>query len=139
VSRGNFTFTWNGEAYTQDVKAALGEALIEGSVTLMNQMKSNISGPSPSKPGEFPGLDTGDLKSSVNFNILKGELRSKIGTHKKYGRWLEYGTSKMLPRPWVLRSFELAKNLIREKMMREAERALSERIAARANAGGKPA
>jgi hypothetical protein len=139
VSRGSFTFTWNGEAVAQDVKAAMAAALIAGSVELTAQMKDNIDGPSPSKPGAFPGLDTGALTSSVNFTPDLAALKSKVGTHYKYGRWLEYGTSKMLPRPWVLRSYEKAKHIIRRKMMEEAERALAKRAAARANTGGRAA
>lgn len=132
MSRGNFTFQWNGEAVAQDVKAAMREALIEGSVTLTREMRRNIAGPSPSKPGDFPGLDHGTLRSSVNFNLIPAEMKSKIGTHLKYGRWLEYGTSRMLARPWVLRSYELARALIHKKMTDEATRVLASKVASRA-------
>jgi hypothetical protein len=138
VSVGGYKFEWNGAAVQEDVKVAMREALVEGSVTLATAMRTNLNKQGPSKPGEFPGVDTRILVGSIDFRLDATQTRAKVGTHKKYGRWLEYGTSKMLPRPWVIRSFELAKGLIHKRMIDEADRVYAERQVARiqSNAGG---
>lgn len=58
----------------------------------------------PSRPGEPPRVDTGRLRSSITHEVvskLKG-IVGRVGTNVKYGRYLELGTSKMLPRPWLI-------------------------------------
>lgn len=66
-----------------------------------------------SAAGEPPALDTGRLRASIQFEIEEGarskksltvgSVRSKGtgGTLVEYGDYLEFGTSKMAPRPWV--------------------------------------
>jgi len=58
-----------------------------------------------SAPGEFPKTDTGDLVSNIIVkNRGKGaEVGSSAGA--PHGLFLEYGTSKMEPRPWLLPTF----------------------------------
>lgn len=91
MSRGNFTFTWNGEAVAQDVKAAMRDGLANGSQVLQRQMKRNLISKGPSTPGSFPAQgETGNLHQSITYN-LTSDTTSKVGTHLDYGRWLEYG------------------------------------------------
>jgi len=73
-----------------------------------------------SAPGEPPAVVTGDLKKSIMTNIIVekdtiiGEVGSGLSFNSKgeggvgvdYGPMLEYGTMKMLPRPWLRPSFE---------------------------------
>ena len=47
----------------------------------------------PSKPGNPPAVDTGTLRQSISHSI---EVKNP-----EYPKWLEYGTSKMAPRPWL--------------------------------------
>ena len=63
-----------------------------------------------SAPGEAPASDTGRLAGdSYPLNALKvGEveaiikgLNATVGTHLTYGRYLEYGTTRMAERPWL--------------------------------------
>ena len=66
-----------------------------------------------SAPGEPPAVDTGRLRASIHMEIEEGvrskktltvgSVRSKGtgGTLVEYGDYLEFGTSKMAPRPWV--------------------------------------
>lgn len=56
-----------------------------------------------SLPGEPPHVDTGRLRSSITHEVeetLFGII-GRVGTNVEYGRYLELGTSKMLPRPWL--------------------------------------
>ena len=60
-----------------------------------------------SAPGQYPMSDTGRLQSSIQFNMATpASLRGDVGTNIKYGLYLEFGTSTMAARPWLLPSFK---------------------------------
>jgi phage gpG-like protein len=65
-----------------------------------------------SAPGEYPASDTGRLASSVTM-ILPAAVAPKVtavvGTDVMYGKYLEFGTSRMAARPWLLPSWIKAK------------------------------
>jgi HK97 gp10 family phage protein len=69
-----------------------------------------------SKPGEPPAIDTGTLRASImseverhGSNVLgrvgpdveKIAAKAPVGTNVNYGYYLEIGTSKMAPRPYL--------------------------------------
>lgn len=58
----------------------------------------------PSNPGEAPRVQFGNLQKSVLMNVFESEMRVRIGVPKNtiYGFWLEVGTKKIKPRPWML-------------------------------------
>lgn len=63
-----------------------------------------------SSPGAYPATDTGRLVSSVRMILpTASSMAGEVGTAVKYGAWLEFGTSRMAARPWLLPSFERAK------------------------------
>lgn len=58
----------------------------------------------PSNPGEPPHIDTKTLHESITTETQRmpnGEVETRVGTNVAYGRYLEIGTSKMKPRPWL--------------------------------------
>lgn len=57
----------------------------------------------PSIPGEAPAPDTGNLMRSVTHDIeVSGEEAiGHVGSIAKYAPYLEYGTSKIKPRPFL--------------------------------------
>lgn len=56
----------------------------------------------PSKPGEPPHKQTGNLRRSVTYEVDARDLTARVGTNVTYGRHLELGTSRGLaPRPWL--------------------------------------
>jgi len=74
-----------------------------------------------SAPGEPPAQATGQLRQSIKGTV-EGEGRKvigKVGTDKKYGPMLEFGTRNMAARPWLKISFEKAlpkvKSILRRK------------------------
>lgn len=86
-------------------------------------------GHSPSNAGDYPAIDTGTLRRSISFEVEeKGDaVIGKVGStirNPAYPLFLEYGTSKMKPRPWLRPS--LIKNLdwIKERI----EKAIKEGI-----------
>ena len=54
-----------------------------------------------SPPGGYPGMRTGWLRMHVQQETDRVALVARVGTNVPYGRYLEFGTSKMLPRPWL--------------------------------------
>ena len=60
----------------------------------------------PSMPGNPPAPDTGNLRQSIRYEVHgEGkEVYGLVGSTQKdppYGAYLEYGTSKVEPRPWL--------------------------------------
>lgn len=67
-----------------------------------------------SAPGEPPAVDTGELRASVTHNVTgrvgkslpdpggsKTKVKDYVGTNLESGAYLEFGTSRMKPRPWL--------------------------------------
>ena len=59
-----------------------------------------------SAPGQYPASDTGRLAGSIKA-IISGTT-AIVGTNVAYGPMLEFGTSRMAARPWLLPSFKAA-------------------------------
>lgn len=84
--------------------------------------KANLS-PShtASAPGEAPATDTGTLAGSI-YHEKTGKTQVTIGSRLKYARYLEFGTTKIRPRPaWQPASVEGQK-----KLMKRVRKALGE-------------
>lgn len=56
---------------------------------------------SPSEPGEAPGVDTGTLKNSIHVENT-GRFKRAIAAGTDYAPHLEFGTSKMAARPFMM-------------------------------------
>jgi len=73
-----------------------------------------------SAPGQAPATDTGRLASSVNFK-REGPMSATVGSAVVYAAMLEFGTSRIDPRPaWVP-----ATEAVRPKFRQRLERALA--------------
>ncbi len=55
---------------------------------------------SPSKPGEIPHVDGGQLSMSI-FWDRRSKLVRRVGTPLEYGLWLQVGTRKMKARAYL--------------------------------------
>ena len=57
----------------------------------------------------YPRKDTNELSRSLRFTpATRAQLYSSVGTNLPYGEDLELGTNKMMPRPWLGRSYRSA-------------------------------
>jgi len=75
-----------------------------------------------SAPGEYPMSDTGNFASTIHAVYPSpGNLHGVVGTSDERGPWFEFGTSKMRPRPWLLRSFERAQIGLEQELKRRFE------------------
>lgn len=71
---------------------------------------------SASSPGRPPRVDTGALVNSIS---VKGKrLSYNVGSRSNapYGKWLEFGTSNILPRPWLFPAFMKVRGQLQGKI-----------------------
>lgn len=68
------------------------------------QAKINVS----KSPPEHPQIQTGRLRSSIIHQVISNpnEIITEIGTNVTYGKFLEFGTSRMPPYPWLFPAVE---------------------------------
>ena len=78
-----------------------------------------------SAPGQSPASDTGNLVSKI---IVKQKSRNRVNveSNANYSAYLEYGTSKMQPRPFMLPAFEKSKKPIINAVFKRVVRKIEE-------------
>jgi len=72
-----------------------------------------------SAPGQAPANWTGQLLRSIQIQKFKGI--SYVFVSAKYAEFLEFGTSKMRPRPFIIPAFIKTKRMIKETLKRIAK------------------
>ena len=80
-----------------------------------------------SAPGQAPASDTGNLVSKI---IVKQKTRNitNVESNANYSAFLEYGTSKMEARPFMLPAFEKSKKPILDATFTRVVRKIEEII-----------
>lgn len=114
--------SWDGPAIEAKTYDAVEKALLAAGSVVQVQMRTNISAAKgPSTPGQFPGWQTRTLANSVTVERMTPN-RVRMGSKVFYGKYLEYGVPPygvkthggghpgMAARPWVVRSFFMAKD-----------------------------
>lgn len=78
----------------------------EGVAEAMRQ-KVGIEGHGvPSKPGQYPRKQSGDLQDSIHVVEYPAEMIARVVIGVEYARYLEEGSAKMQPRPFIYRTFQ---------------------------------
>lgn len=98
----NRTLKLCSEKIRGDILQSMTETPRNNDVTYYSGKNGNI-GHHPSLPGNPPAPDTGNLRASIHYTVEttdNGGL-ARIGTDVEYGKHLEFGTSRMAPRPWL--------------------------------------
>ena len=70
-----------------------------------------------SAPGQAPASDTGNLVSKIIVKQKSANV-TNVESNANYSAFLEYGTSKMQPRPFMLPAFEKSKKPILDATFR---------------------
>jgi len=106
-SGGKITYRW----YDSDVKKACRNELRKRMPLVVEALRSAvvkaISTPCPphSAPYTPPHAETGKLRQSIFGEVSEDGLTGIVGTPLEYGRFLEEGTRKMAPRPYLRATF----------------------------------
>lgn len=81
--------------------------------------KNNMNDQSPAPAGQFPGVDTGNLKASIVAEPGDNALEWRVAVGAEYAPHLEYGTEKMAARPFLLPSVEAIAEMIPPDLLLE--------------------
>lgn len=91
-----------------------GEAVIKAGtktvkVDKVSEKKAGKIGSFRSKEGEVPRVQTGTLKRSITHETHPVLPIARVGTNTNYAPKLEFGTSRMAPRPFMLPALHSAR------------------------------
>jgi len=81
----------------------LGDNLEDG-VNLYSEAvrdKISVQGPPRSTPGNPPHMDTTALHEGFGYTVIKEQLTARAGSDQSYSLDLEFGNSRMQPRPFI--------------------------------------
>lgn len=116
------TVEWYGPEVYEKIRQAAMRGVIRGTESIRNHaVESIMKGPKTgriylrglnksgksykvhqaSAPGEPPATDTGKLASSITTEYDFANLIGRVNCSAEYGPYLEYGTVKMEPRPFM--------------------------------------
>ena len=76
-----------------------------------------------SAPGQAPASDTGNLVSKIRVK-QKNPNTTQVESGADYSAFLEHGTSKMLPRPFLFPAFEKSKEKIKQAVFNRVTTAI---------------
>lgn len=103
-----FTLDWYGSQVQKQVTntvVAGGEAVGQRVAAEAKRLvsRANPTGASPSAPGEPPKRVTGALMESIDYQVepSKQQVAVYVGASVQHALYLEFGTSKMAPRPFM--------------------------------------
>lgn len=99
---------WHGEKLKAETEKEFIRRLHRAAITLKNEIKVNISDPSPpaSTEGNPPHKDTGRLRASISHEVDDTSRAARVGTNVTYGKFLELGTKRMGARPFIRAAFD---------------------------------
>ena len=103
-----------------EVNTAVKKAIQRGPKTGIIYTRGNITHQA-SAPGQAPATDTGVLVSSVYFQNT-GKMSATIGSRLAYAYYLEYGTTRIAPRPAWQPSTEDGQKKLNARVLKTLER-----------------
>jgi len=92
-----------------EILDGLQKGLEKVGLIVERQAKINVS-----QSVGHPKVQTGRLRASITHNVNPGEV--EIGSNVVYSKYLEFGTSKMPPYPFLFPAVELKKPEIIEAL-----------------------
>ena len=136
MSRVTVDFS-NSDRFLRNMRDAAHDGLAVAAEGLRGKLKRNMGSEGgtrtgnkryeSSPPGSFPGVRTNRLRGSIARTNPR-RLSVLVGTNVKYGLFLEKGTARMAPRPWLLRTMIAEKATINRTFSRAAARSAARRV-----------
>ncbi len=125
---------WKGETVMASLRSTSLLNLSEASIFLKGKIKETLTGNrsglvyrvpgtkknyTASAPGEAPASRTGTLRNAISHAVNKAKLTAVVGPRllgknpdKQYPFWLEFGTKKMAPRPYMAPTIQRHKGTV---------------------------
>ena len=96
--------------FVQDVMVAEGKRIAEDAIHSIRE-NSSSSPHIPSLPGQAPNEEFGSLANNIEV-LETGPLHVTISSNIEYAAHLEFGTSKMAPRPYMAPALQRNKKTV---------------------------
>ena len=111
------SFSWNGDQFYQRARDRVQRVLVRKGHDIATEMLNLIldtpktgfpvgslgsrwwQAVQRSAPGEPPASQTGRLVDSIR--VVEGDLRVRVEAAVRHAPWLEFGTERMEPRPFI--------------------------------------
>lgn len=130
---------WNGDRVLEKVRQGLISGVFRGTESVRNEAVRLILDTSKSghvyrrrdvyhqasAPGEPPASNTGFLAANIDTSYDEGGLVGIVTAHAAYAAYLEFGTIKMEPRPFMRPALDNKRDEIIEGINDEVRRALA--------------
>jgi hypothetical protein len=96
---------WRGEQVLRGIESRMAEQLDAAAEHLRQHVVNTLGSPdrdtrNASRPGDYPRSDEGTLQEHVLTDRVE-PLTRHVYTDLEYGLWLEIGTRRMRPRPFL--------------------------------------
>lgn len=129
---------FNEQAILARVRLAAMRGVVRGTESVRNEAISLVLNPpktgriyrrrgiehQASAPGESPASDTGRLVGSIRTAYDHENLSGTVNASTNYAAYLEYGTKKMEPRPFMRPALANRREAIEADIARAVDRAL---------------
>lgn len=122
TTRGrNYILRWDDKALYDATILSLKRALEIWGISAENTMRRLLSGPSPSADYSPPGMASKRLRNSIRHVVhMRGGgtrligragslIKPRAGQGSSYGMYLEFGTRRHAPRPWLRPAWDASK------------------------------
>lgn len=111
-------------ASAQKVSAEAKKSILDGQKTGRTYKRRTVTHQA-SAPGESPASDTGRLANSINsYAVGNGEAISVAGRGTvEYAAMLEFGTSEIAPRPFMITALEKSRAWITDRFNKAVRKA----------------
>ena len=113
TKRGKARVRWFGRKFQSETEQGLETKLdalayeLQGDI-VKSMKKGNLSGKTPSEPGDPPAVVSSDLRDSIKWfkksslvRVVGSALKPQGGQSASYALYLELGTRKMQKRPFL--------------------------------------
>lgn len=77
-----------------------------------------------SAPGQPPAEDQGTLRRSIDFEVNRRKLEASVFSQSTVAQFLEFGTRRILPRPFLRPSLRVKEKSIATRLIRRLKRYL---------------
>lgn len=115
------------EKVRSDIQFSMAHTAVDMGITYYGENKTK--GHHPSLPHNPPAPDSGNLRESIRYEVHNegGQVYGIVGSTQKdpdYAVYTEYGTSKMIERPWLRPAMRKNNDFIKNEISKVVNKTL---------------